>query len=133
MSAQKRHEPVRRDVKEGSCPPNGSAGPRLSHLSGSAGRPDSTAAMTACRAARASPDPVVDDRWASLRASPRRLAELDTQERHNNERVEMNEHEAALIAAKLKEVEDKVARLEDLARRVLENVRATSSAASSPR
>ncbi|MFJ9816044.1 hypothetical protein ACIRU3_12340 [Streptomyces sp. NPDC101151] len=75
---------------------------------------------------------MVDDRWASLRASPRRLAELDAQERHNNERVEMNEHEAALIAAKLKEVEDKVARLEDLARRVLENVRATSSAPSSP-
>ncbi|MGW0879037.1 hypothetical protein [Streptomyces sp. NPDC002671] len=61
------------------------------------------------------------------------MAELGTQQRHNNERVEMNKHEAALIAAKLKEVEDKVARLEDLARRVFENVRATSSAASSPR
>ncbi|WP_190176202.1 hypothetical protein [Streptomyces naganishii] len=61
------------------------------------------------------------------------MAELDTQQRHNNERVEMNKHEAALIAAKLKEVEDKVTRLEDLARRVLENARATSSAASSPR
>ncbi|MFD3640720.1 hypothetical protein [Streptomyces griseus] len=71
---------------------------------------------------------MVDDR----RASPRRLAELNTQQRHDSERAEMNEHEAALMAAKLKEVEDKVARLEDLARRLLENGRATSSAASSP-
>ncbi|MCX5585834.1 hypothetical protein [Streptomyces erythrochromogenes] len=102
-------------------------------LSGSAGRPVSAAAMTAYRAARASPDPEVDDRWASLRASPRRLAELDTQQRHKNERVEMNKNEAALIAAKVKEVEDKVTRLEDLARRVLANARATSSATSSPR
>ncbi len=131
MSALKRHGPVRRDVKKGCCPPDGSAEPGASHLSGSAGRPVPTAAMTACGAARASPDPAVDDRWASLRASSRRLAELDTQQRHNNERVEMNKHEAALIAAKLKEVEDKVTRLEDLARRVLENARATSSAASS--
>ncbi|MFE3637194.1 hypothetical protein [Streptomyces sp. NPDC059168] len=61
------------------------------------------------------------------------MAELDTQQRRDNERVEMNKHEAALIAAKLKEVEDKVARLEDLARRVLEKARPTSSATSSPR
>lgn len=87
--------------------------------------------MTACLAALASPDPEVDDRWTSLRASPQRLAVFDTQQRHNNERVEMNKHEAALIAAKLKEVEDKVTRLEDLARRVLEDARATSSATSS--
>lgn len=133
MSTQKRPGPVRRDVKEGRCPPDGSAGPCSSHLSGSAGRPVSTAAMTACRAARASPDPAVDDRWASFPASPWRLAELDTQQRHNNERVEMNKHEAARIAAKLKEVEEKVTRLEDLVRRVLENARATSSVTSSPR
>ncbi|WP_146610455.1 MULTISPECIES: hypothetical protein [unclassified Streptomyces] len=61
------------------------------------------------------------------------MAELDTQQRRDNERVEMNEREAELIAAKLKEVEDKVARLEDLTRRMLENARATSSAGSSPR
>ncbi|MFC9393784.1 MULTISPECIES: hypothetical protein [Streptomyces] len=60
------------------------------------------------------------------------MADLDMQQRHDSERVEMNEHEAALIAVKLKEVEDKVARLEDLARRLLESGRATSSAASSP-
>jgi hypothetical protein len=132
MSAQKRRGPAWRNAKEGFCPPGGSAESGLSHLSGPVGRPDSTAAVTACRAARASPHPVADDRWASLRASPRRLADLDMQQRHDSERVEMNEHEAALIAVKLKEVEDKVARLEDLARRLLESGRATSSAASSP-
>ncbi|MEU3124258.1 hypothetical protein ABZ696_28820 [Streptomyces albidoflavus] len=45
----------------------------------------------------------------------------------------MTKHEAALIAAKLKKVEEKVALLEDLARRVLEKEAVTSSTSSSPR
>jgi hypothetical protein len=61
------------------------------------------------------------------------LAGLEKQQRHDNERVDMTKHEAALIAAKLKRIEEKVALLEDLARRVLEKERATSSATSSPR
>lgn len=128
MSAQKGHGPVRRDGKKGSCPPDGSTKPRLSHLSGSVGRPDSTAMMTACRAVRASPDLAVNGRWASLRASPRQLAERGTQQRHSNERVTMTEHEAARIAARLKEVEEKVMRLEEIARRIADKVSATSSA-----
>ncbi|MEV8543209.1 hypothetical protein [Streptomyces sp. NPDC051572] len=102
--------------------------PLTPYVSALAGRPDSTAAMTACRAVRASLDSTVDDRWASLRASPWKLAERSTQRRHNNERVDMNEDEAARIAARLKEVEEKVARLEELARQVSKRGPATSSA-----
>ncbi|WP_265584692.1 hypothetical protein [Streptomyces justiciae] len=40
----------------------------------------------------------------------------------------MTEHEAARIAARLKEVEEKVMRLEEIARRIADKVSATSSA-----
>lgn len=40
----------------------------------------------------------------------------------------MNENEAARIAARLKEVEEKLTRLEEIARRVAEKGPATSSA-----
>jgi hypothetical protein len=42
--------------KDGFCPPCGSAAPHASYVSGPAGRPSSTATMTACQAVRASPD-----------------------------------------------------------------------------
>ncbi|MEU6578852.1 hypothetical protein [Streptomyces sp. NPDC046805] len=55
------------------------------------------------------------------------MAERSTQQRHSYERVDMNENEAARIAARLKEVEEKVTRLEELMRRVAEKGPATSS------
>ncbi|MGB8943114.1 MAG: hypothetical protein WCD21_23185 [Streptomyces sp.] len=44
--------------------------------------------------------------------------------------VEMNAQEAAEMTARLAEVEDKLVRLEELARQVAEGVAATSSSAS---
>ncbi|MFE0175142.1 hypothetical protein ACFWZ2_22750 [Streptomyces sp. NPDC059002] len=105
-------DPARRDAKEGFCPPGGSEAPCTSYVSGLAGRPTSTAAMAPC--------------W-TVRASLRELAERDTQQRHGDERVGMNEDEAARIAARLKEVEEKLTRLEEMARRVAEKGSATSS------
>jgi hypothetical protein len=118
---------MRGNPKDGFRPPCGSAAPHAPDVSGLAGRPSSTAAMTACRAVRASPDPVADGRWASLRVSPRRLAGRSTRQRHSNERVAMTEDEAARITARLKEVEEKVMRLEEIARRVAEKAPPTSS------
>lgn len=125
--------PVRREAKEGCCPHGGSAGPCSSHLSGSADRPDSTTAMTACPAARASPGRDVDDCGQAFGQAPGGWLDSTRGNGTTTNGVEMNKYEAAMIAAKIKEVEDKVTRLEALARQMLEKARVTSSATSSPR
>lgn len=155
MRARNRDFPpdgTRTNSKDGFSPSDGSAVPQASYLSGLAGRPVSTAAATACRAARASPDPTAHGRWASLRASPRRLGEDHTKHRHDSERGDMTEHipsagkelidihnrELAEMAAMVREMATTVARLGREAREMREEVTrfrnaATAAPSSTPR
>lgn len=72
----------------------------------------------------------MDDRWASLRASPRRLADLDTQQRRDNERVEMNEREQQTLAGCLAQLSERVERLAQLAEEVASALGAMTGPAS---
>jgi hypothetical protein len=119
------HRGTYRKAKDGFLPLGGSATPLTSHLSGLAGRPGSTAAMTACRARRASPYAAMNGRRASLWASPRRLGGGSTQQRDGSERGDMTEQipsagrelidihnrESAEVAALVREMTAMVARL----------------------
>jgi hypothetical protein len=149
------HGPAWRDANEGFCPPRGSAAPLTPYASGLAGRSSSTATTAACRTVRTSPDPVVDGRWARLRASPRLLADRKAQQRHGNERGDMTEQirnagrelvsihsqEAAEVSALLREMSAMVARLgretremrQEIAQLRTAAVRTTAEPSSAPR
>lgn len=138
--------------KDGFSPSDGSAAPQASYVSGPAGRPVATTSVTGCQAARTTPDPVAHDRWASLRASPRRLGEGRAKQRHDSERGDMTEHissagkelidihnrESAEMAAMVREMTTTVARLGREAREMREEITrirnaATAAPSSTPR